>query len=171
MGLTWVESGGGPLIAAPASQLSLWAGGPDDDSGPMETWGDYGRACLVGGLIGLVDIGAGQGLVLGEEPDTTTYLPDERLFVRWAAADSEAGLVSAAREALPGIEWDEELTWDVDGPVVLFDSDWPGATPEPGNHLTIDLRPGRYRVRAVFREDGRNWMILVQLHPAPPHVP
>ncbi|WP_396448316.1 Imm21 family immunity protein [Actinomadura sp.] len=168
MGLTWVESGGGPLLAAPASQLAHWGGVADDD-GPVETWGDYGRACAVEGYIGLVDVGAGQGLVLGDEPAITTYLPDERLFVRWAAADSEAELLAAARSALRDVRWDagEDLVWDVDGPVVLIDAAWPGATPEPGNHLRIDLPPGSYRVRAAYRGDGAAWMILVQLQPRP----
>lgn len=97
----------------------------------------------------------------------TTYLPGHRLFLRWSAADSETELVSAAEEALPRTSWDEELDWDVDGPVVLFDSAWPGATPEPGNHLVIDLAPARYRVRATYRADGSNWMFLVHLDPAP----
>lgn len=164
MPMDWVESGGGPLLAAPASQLARWEGATDDE-GPEETWGDYGRACAIDGYIGLVGIGGGQGLVLGDEPATTTYLPDERLFVRWAAADSESELVDAARHAVHGVEWQEELDWDVDGAVVLFDSAWPGATPEPGNHLNIDLPPGRYRVRAADKRDDRNRMILVQLRP------
>lgn len=160
----WVESGGGPLLAAPASQLPHW-GGSTDDEGPVEDWGDYGRACAIEGYIGLVDIGARQGLVLADEPALTTYLPDERLFLRWAAADSEADLVSAARKALPDVHWDEELTWNVDGPIVLFDSAWPGATPEPGNHLIIDLPPAGYRVRAAYERSDRTWMILVHLDP------
>ncbi|MEU4828542.1 Imm21 family immunity protein [Actinomadura citrea] len=167
--MDWVESAGGPLLAAPASQLARWEGATDDedDDAPVETWGDYGRACAVDGYIGLVGIGGGQGLVLGDEPATTTYLPDERLFLRWAAAESETELVHAAREAVRGVEWEEELDWDVDGAVVLFDSAWPGATPEPGNHLKIDLAPGRYRVRAAHTRDDRNWMILVHLRPVP----
>ncbi|WP_210748428.1 Imm21 family immunity protein [Actinomadura latina] len=170
MELAWVESGGGPLLAAPASQLAQWCGVTDDD-GPVETWGDYGRACAVEGYIGLVGVGAGQGLVFGDEPATTTYLPDERLFLRRTAANSETELVAAARKALQDVRWDddEDLVWDVDGPVVLVDSAWPGATPEPGNHLAVDLPPARYRVRAAYREDGVNGMILVQLQPAPPH--
>ncbi|MEO3826159.1 Imm21 family immunity protein [Actinomadura sp. B10D3] len=164
--MDWVESAGGPLLAAPVSRLARWEGVTDDD-GPVETWGDYGRACAVDGHIGLVNIDAGQALVLGGEPATTTYLPGERLFLRWVATNSEDELVAAAKRALPSITWDEELVWDVDGPIVLFDSAWPGATPEPGNHLAIDLAPGRYRVRASSRQDDRNWMILVQLTPAP----
>ncbi|MET9247679.1 Imm21 family immunity protein [Nonomuraea sp. NPDC003709] len=80
---------------------AAWAG-VDDNDGPVETWGDHGRACAVEGYIGLITVGAQQALVLGDEPAMTTYLTTERLFVRWAAADTEAELVGAARRALVG---------------------------------------------------------------------
>nr|WP_307934110.1 Imm21 family immunity protein [Salinispora arenicola] len=56
------------------------------------------------------------------------------------------------------MEWDadEDVRWVVDGPVVMFDSAWPGADVEPDSHLVVDLRPGSYRVRAAYREDGDN---------------
>lgn len=165
--LTWVTSAGGPLLAAPESRLDHW-GGVTDDDGPVETWGDYGRACSIEGYIGLVSVGDRQALVLGDEPAATTYLTDERLFLRWAGADSETELVAAARRALPHVPWDsdEDLIWDVSEPVVLFDSAWPGSAPEPGNHLRIDLAPGHYRVRAAYVEEEDTWMILVHLQPS-----
>lgn len=136
----------------------------------MEDWGDYGRACAVDGYIGLVAVGRWQALVLGDEPAMTTYLPSERLFLRWAAAYEESDLVSAARRAVrDGVEWDadEDVLWLVDGPVVMFDSVWPGTESEPDNRLVVDLDPGTYRVRAKCRDDGDNWMILIQLQPTP----
>ncbi|WP_245923480.1 immunity 21 family protein [Paractinoplanes atraurantiacus] len=169
MPYTWVSSGGGPLLAAPQSALSLWTGA-DSTDGPTGDWGDYGRACAVDGYIGLVAIGQQQALVLGDEPATTTYLPSERLFLRWAAAYEEDGLVSAARQAVrDGVRWDadEDVRWAVDGPVVLFDSAWPGTELEADNHLVVELQPGTYRVRATCRVDGDNWMILVQVQPVP----
>jgi hypothetical protein len=99
MSVVWVESAGGPLLAAPESELAHWGGSTDDD-GPVESWGDYGRACSVQGYVGLVGIGGQQALVLGDEPASTTYLADERLFLRRAAADSEAELIAAARRAV-----------------------------------------------------------------------
>jgi hypothetical protein len=165
MSLTWVESGGGPLLVAPKSELAQWGGSTNDD-GPVEAWGDYGRACSVQGYIGLVSVGGQQALVLGDEPASATYLPAERLFLRWAAADSEAELVAAAKQALQeDVRWDEDedLIWDVREPVVMFDSAWPGSEMEPDNHLVIDLEPASYRVRATYLEDQDNWMILVQL--------
>ncbi|MCZ7438821.1 Imm21 family immunity protein [Micromonospora sp. WMMC241] len=149
--------------------LSLWTGA-DSTDGPVETWGDYGRACAIDGYVGVVAIGQRQALVLGDEPAATTYLSAERLLLRWAAAYEEDDLVSAARRAVrDGVSWDadEDVRWVVEGPVVVFDSAWPGAELEPDNHLVIDLRPGEYRVRATYHADGDNWMILVQLQPVP----
>ena len=162
---SWVESAGGPLLVAPRSELSEWGGSTADD-GPVESWGDYGRACTVEGYIGLVRIGSQQALVVGDEPAPTTYLSTERLFLRWAAAYSESELVVAAEQAVHGqIQWDEDegLFWDVQGPVVLFDASLPGTAMELDNHLVVDLEPGRYRVRATSLTDNGNWMILVQL--------
>ena len=67
---------------------------------PVETWGDYGRACSVQGYISLVDVGGQQAFVLGDEPASTTYLAEERLFLRWATTYSEAELIAAAKRAL-----------------------------------------------------------------------
>lgn len=169
MALVWVDSAGGPLLAAPRAVLDRWEGVADEDAdGPVETWGDYGRACSVEGHIGSIPIGDQHGLVLGDEPASTTFLPDESLFLRWAAAGSESEIVDAARRALRrGVTWDddEDLIWNVPGTVVLFDSAWPGSELDPGDHLVIDLTPGRYRVRATFIKDDTVWMILVQLQP------
>ncbi|WP_184616825.1 Imm21 family immunity protein [Sphaerisporangium krabiense] len=164
---TWVRSAGGPLIAVPESELNNWAG-VDDNDGPVETWGDYGRACAVEGYIGLVVVGAQRALVLGDEPAMTTFLATERLFVRWAGADSETELIAAARRTLAGEpDWDddEDLIWEARESVVLFDSAIPGAESEPDDRLVIDLDPGRYRVRATYTKDEDNWMILVHLQP------
>ncbi|MEW1840223.1 Imm21 family immunity protein [Nonomuraea angiospora] len=163
----WVQSGGGPLIAVPKSELNHWAG-VDDNDGPVETWGDYGRACAVEGYIGLISVGMQQALVLGDEPAMTTYLTTERLFVRWAAADTEAELVGAARRALvgqPGWDDDEDLIWEVREVAVLFDSAIPGAELESNERLILDLKPGEYRVRATYMKDENNGMILVHLQP------
>lgn len=166
---TWVSSAGGPLLVAPQSALPLWTGA-GSTAGPVESWGDYGRACAVDGYIGVIPIGQRQALVLGDEPARTTYLPSYRLFLRWAAAYEEDELLSAACRAIrDGLAWDagEDVLWVVDGPVVMFDSARSGTELEPGNHLVVELHPSTYRVRATYRANGDNWMILVQLQPMP----
>jgi hypothetical protein len=72
--------------------------------------GDYGRACSVQGYVGLVGIGGQQALVLGDEPASTTYLADERLFLRRAAADSEAELIAARRAVTESARPTERIT-------------------------------------------------------------
>ena len=59
MQYTWVSSAGGPLLVAPQSALTLWTGA-DNTDGPLEDWGDYGRACTIDGYIGVVAIGEWQ---------------------------------------------------------------------------------------------------------------
>lgn len=42
-------------------------------------------------------LGGQQAFVLGDEPASTTYLAEERLFLRWATTYSEAELIAAKR--------------------------------------------------------------------------
>ncbi|MEV0173818.1 immunity 21 family protein [Streptomyces sp. NPDC050803] len=155
----WVESGGGPLIAVPETVLPFWAGADGD-----ETASDYDRACEVDGHVGLLPVGDSTALVLGDEPASTAYLPDHGTFVRWCAADSEAALLASVPAALAAADWADEVHWTVRGPVLLFDSAWPGTETERTDHLRVTLEPGRYAVRAAHVRPGpETWLGLVQL--------
>ncbi|MFG2447807.1 immunity 21 family protein [Streptomyces sp. M41(2017)] len=155
----WVESGGGPLIAIPEAVLPFWSGADGDESSS-----DYDRACDVEGFIGLVPVGDSRALVLGDEPASTSYLPEHGVFVRWSAAESEDELLAVVPAALATAVWDPEVQWNVPGPVVLFDAAWPGPASERTDHLKVALAPGRYGVRAAHVEPGpETWVGLVQL--------
>ncbi|MET7385793.1 immunity 21 family protein [Streptomyces sp. NPDC005529] len=155
----WVESGGGPLIAIPEAVLPFWSGADGD-----EMSSDYDRACDVEGSIGLVPVGDSRALVLGDEPASTSYLPEHGTFVRWSAAESEDELLAVVPAALATAVWDPEVQWHVPGPVVLFDAAWPGPVSERTDHLKVALAPGRYGVRAARVEPGpETWVGLVQL--------
>jgi len=155
----WVESGGGPLIAIPETVLPFWAGADGDDMSC-----DYDRACDVEGFIGLLPVGDTRALVLGDDPASTTYLPEHGVFVRWCAADSEDELLAVVPAALAQAAWEPEVEWTVPGPVVLFDAAWPGTASENTDHLRVVLEPGRYGVRAARVEPGpETWVGLVQL--------
>ena len=104
--ITWVESGGGPLIVIPVEIAHLWRGDgglglPDGDlSMVWETvrkHTDYGRACGVDDYLGVLAVGPGECLVLGDEPLATTFLPnkDGGLIVRWVHAECEEDVVRA----------------------------------------------------------------------------
>ncbi|MFB7407403.1 Imm21 family immunity protein [Streptomyces sp. NPDC056202] len=105
---------GGPLIVIPVSALTSW-GGCTAESGLMAgdatAPDDYDRACAVDDLAGVIPIdeNGAQGLVLADLPATSCYLPQHRAFLRWLAADSEAGLSAAADAVLadPATVWEE----------------------------------------------------------------
>ncbi|MGW4033950.1 Imm21 family immunity protein [Streptomyces sp. NPDC004838] len=184
--LKWVASMGGPLIAVPESGQNRWDGCTMSGlvNGDGGTRDDYDRACEVDGLAGVITVGpeGGQGLVLADEPATTCYLPEQRLFVRWLAAWSEADLVTAAAAVLadPKTAWEACGIWETDGPAVLMDSAEAGAgldTAYPGGNTLpeqapVPVPPGRWTVRAAHvHADDDTWVGLVQLLPAPAHQP
>lgn len=155
----WVESGGGPLIAVPETVLPFWAGADGD-----ETVSDYDRACEVDRLVGLLPVGDSAALVLGDEPASTSYLADHDTFVRWGAADSEDELLAAVPAAFATAVWEDEVSWTVPGPVVLFDAAWRGNESVDTDHVKVPLAPGRYAVRAAnVRPGPETWLGLVQL--------
>ncbi|MFI7412789.1 immunity 21 family protein [Streptomyces sp. NPDC049627] len=159
----WVESGGGPLIAVPETVLPFWAGADGD-----ETASDYDRACEVDGSVGLLPVGDSAALVFGDEPASTSYLPDHGVFVRWCAADSEEELLARVPAALATADWGQEVRWKVPGTVVLFDSAWPGRETERTEHLRVALEPGPYAVRAAHVQPGpETWLALVELRRLP----
>ncbi|MDF9867902.1 hypothetical protein OKW18_000040 [Streptomyces pratensis] len=176
----WVESMGGPLIVVPVSALASWGGSTESGlmAGNSTAPDDYDRACAVDDLAGVipVDANGAQALVLADEPATSCYLPQHRVFLRWLAADSEAGLSAAADTALadPATVWDECGTWISDGPAVLMDSAWAGTDlgieyPYGGMPTVapVSLPTGSWRVRATqTKVDEENWVGLVQLLPA-----
>ncbi|WP_406282734.1 Imm21 family immunity protein [Streptomyces sp. NBC_00209] len=173
----WVESLGGPLIVVPVSALASWGGSTESGliAGAGTASDDYDRACAVDDLAGVIplDEKGAQALVLADEPATTCYVPQHRTFLRWLAADSEAGLRAAADTVLadPDTVWEEGSTWATDGPAVLMDSAEAGSdlgVEYPGGGMpaavSVSLPAGRWRVRATHTEaDGENWVGLVQL--------
>ncbi|MGK4596016.1 Imm21 family immunity protein [Amycolatopsis sp. w19] len=149
---SWVESLGGPLIVVPVSVLAHWKGsleGGEDD---------YDRACAVNALAGTLPIGGATGLVLGDEPAATCYLPEHRAFLRWLAADSDDELRTEAERILadPVTLWEDCGSWETDGPAILMDSVTAGAElgseyPAGGKPQQeyVDIERGSFAIRAV----------------------
>ncbi|ARF83053.1 hypothetical protein B6264_24880 [Kitasatospora aureofaciens] len=169
---------GGPLIVVPVSALQYWGGCTEDGMiiGESDQPDDYDRACGVEGLaevIGLRGRSDVSALVLGDEPATTCYLPEQGAFVRWLAADSDAELLAAAEAALndPATPWEECGLWETDGPAVLMDSaeagknlgvPYPDGRGEP-DQAPVHLPAGRWRVRAFQKTGDSPWISVVQL--------
>ncbi|GAX53986.1 Imm21 family immunity protein [Streptomyces olivochromogenes] len=158
--IDWIESGGGPLIVIPEESLSAWRGADGED------WKDYDRACAVDGHVGLIAVGQSHALVLGFDPASTAFLPNPGAFVRWIAADSEEELLDSVEGALASVVWEETVTWDVPGPVVLLDSACPGGGVHEDERLRVEMAAGRYRVQAAeVTPAPRTTLCLVQFVP------
>lgn len=171
---------GGPLIVIPASALPHWGGCTED--GMIISDGDqpddYDRACEVEGLAEVITLRGHDtvsALVLGDEGATTCYLPEQRAFMRWLAADSDTELLTVTEAALddPVTSWEECGTWETDGPAVLMDSAEAGRyldTPYPDGRgqpaqAPVPLPGGRWRVRAFQKTGDFPWVSVVQLLP------
>lgn len=159
----WITSLGGPLILVPESACPHWNGAPRDWP---DSEGDYGRACAVDGYIGLIDVGPAHALVLGDDAARTTFQPEHNLLIRTAAINDDTDLDAILERVLPTIIWEEQLAWEVPGPVVLFDSVYGYAqvTEAGEEHLRIELSAGRHTVRAArITIPDEAWLILIQL--------
>ncbi|MER5966927.1 Imm21 family immunity protein [Streptomyces sp. NPDC002057] len=171
---------GGPLVVVPVSALASWGGCTESGltAGDPTAPDDYDRACAVDDLAGVIPIdkNGAQALVLADEPATSCYLPQHRAFLRWLAAETEAGLIAAADAVLadPATVWEECGIWDSDGPAVLMDSAEAGSDlgieyPDGGMpaQASVPVPAGHWRVRATQTWVGEEtWVGLVQLLPA-----
>ncbi|GAA1279237.1 Imm21 family immunity protein [Streptomyces aureus] len=141
-----VETEGGPCIVVPQSALPHWSG----------TEGDYDQACEVD-LVGVLALPDGaEALVLGDEPLSTAYLPEDRVLVRWCYAESVEGVTDIIRAGLPTAEWEEGPVLSTTGELVMFDAAYFGT--EVGTltaSTTLELGAGRYRVDSASVEPDR----------------
>jgi hypothetical protein len=67
--LKWIESTGGPLLLLERALLPYWHG----SFGNTTAATDYDRACEIADYVGAIEVGSGIGVVLGEEPFSTTW--------------------------------------------------------------------------------------------------
>lgn len=163
MSLTWIGSGGGPLLLLPRDLLADWYGFDDlsphhAPASPVDV-SDYDRACRIAReYLARIDVGAGGGIVLGDEPLDTTYVEQPggtAVIVRWVFANARA----EAEDELSRLPPPPEAQGNVDivtGPdgLVLFDAACSGSDILNDNcpYLTIALAPGTYRADTMSWE-------------------
>lgn len=84
-------------------RLPAWHGHPRTPIGGVAS--DHDRACDIEAPLGPLAVGAGYGVVLGDEPLGTTWFPDSEhrggMIVRWRYAPDRAAVI-AALARLPG---------------------------------------------------------------------
>jgi hypothetical protein len=158
--LKWLESTGGPLVLIEQAFLPYWHGYEPINTGVT----DYERACKIADYLGTIKVGPGYGVVLGEEPFSTTWWqPDENragLLVRWVYADNEAEVLEAVRS----VSTNKWLTMDIEiemgaGDLVLFDSASAGSAID--SSITIRLTPGTYRAQTLHYNPNENISLIL----------
>jgi hypothetical protein len=166
-GLLWLESNGGPLLLLDQSWLPAW-NGYSDAALPVDAPGtDYARACAVDDYLGLLTIGFGAGLVLGDEPLMTAWWPSfdqpGGTLIRWRWANDEA-VWRDALSRLASLPWSNpSVVLPVPtGHAVLFDAADPGW--DIKESLTLELAPGTYEVdTAEYQPDEETAFLLHRL--------
>ena len=172
-GRVWVSSNGGPLLLLPVSHLAEWHG---TEAAAALVWSefddprsDYERACAVADCTGVISVGSGEGLVLGDDPNDTTWVALTRggILARWVYAEDAERAEAALASIPPHLAWDPAGSLHVtQSPVELFDSAESGAEPV-GERLRIDLAAGTYEIaRADHKPDPQTWFQLVRLRGA-----
>jgi hypothetical protein len=174
-GLTWIESGGGPLLLLSSEYLADWEGvdSPSNGrivqatfrwNGPGTAATDYDRACDIDDYIAAIPVGSGTGLVLNQEPMPTTWQHyDDQiggLLIRWMQGDAETDVLELLPHS-PNPVWEPgHITFTVgSAPLYLFDAVSPGN--ELDEHLPIALSAGVYLITtALHKPDDRTSFVL-----------
>jgi hypothetical protein len=130
---------------------------------------DYERACAVEDYLGLITVGPGHGLVLGDEPMSTAWWPFPKLqggiLVRWRWASEGASIIAALKSIPDGVWAPGNITLSLPGgQALLFDAAEDAATIEAS--LSLTLAPGTYRVdTADYVPDPETALLLHRLVP------
>lgn len=158
--MKWLQSTGGPLVLMAQDLLPHWRGCD----------GDYDRACGVCDWLGVLDVGDGQALVLGDEPMQTAgwFQAPCWLLVRWSCAPDEATVVRH-------LERVNQLKFPATGTevdfgsrlAVLFDSSACASDLRDDEVLRLELPASKCVVRTLdWRADNDTRLILHSFQPA-----
>jgi len=120
--LTWLDTDAGHLMLLPANLRSQWSGANPPKDGrfirakfrwnhPDDAASDYDRACDVEDYVGILQVGSGKGIVLGQDPlpATCQALPNGGLLIA-RLYTSEIGTPSKLPLPLPNLDWTLAVT-------------------------------------------------------------
>jgi hypothetical protein len=160
--LKWLESAGGPLLLLEEHLLTDWRG-VFAESNQIPTSG-YDRACNIDDYIGIIEVGSGYGIVLGDEPFLTAWsqLPDPQksFLIRWVFAENEAAVIEALTN-LQELKWENtEVEIKLSGDkLVLFDAACDGS--QIDDRLEIEIPKGSYTVETFhYKPNNQTSLIL-----------
>ncbi len=170
--LTWINSTGGPLIVLEADFLPYWGGcfkkvgesKTDAEQRARHDFTDYDRACNIADYLGIIDVGPGKGVVLGDEPMQTAWwmIPEGRgtILVRWQWAADEDAIVRILNDSAEQVWKPTGLSLYVSGSeLVLFDSACAGS--DPGLTSKVQLQTGNYSIETAFCQPDKSLSIIL----------
>ncbi len=179
--INWVFTDGAPLILLARDYVEHWGGtvslltNTHQELLQYET--DYDRACSISEYLGVLQIGLGRGLVLGDEPMQTAWFnsPIEHSdycggLVRWGYAPNEEVVLDVLSSNLSEIDANfPTLQFDVPkkSSVYLFDSSLPGNwmnNPDDNivsNYVNVPLPgDGSFRVNTLEYKETDIFLVL-----------
>jgi hypothetical protein len=164
--LSWIETGGGPLLFAARATMKYWNGssGGTDPTGAS----DYARACAVSDEIDVIFVNDTPALVLGDEPDRTALVARSQLdviFIRWRWAVSEESLISALEVVdLRDLAFKPNgIFRAISDNYELFDSAYSGTSVVKS--LSAQLMDRTYSIEtAEFRPDKKTFALLHRVY-------
>ena len=181
--LKWIDSAGGPLILISDKSLKLWSGilkrssyldskieDADDFLDADEA--DYGKACLVEGYLGIVDVGSDTALVLGDQPFLTTIfhsVDNKVVIARWYYGDDEQTVDNYLKtiDLNSIINWEFALTLKVTSDrQYLFDSACSSSMLDKGytEILIVNIKEGDYKIwTSIYEPDDKTKLIIHKL--------
>ncbi|MBL0216262.1 MAG: hypothetical protein IPQ07_20550 [Myxococcales bacterium] len=173
--LTYVETEGGPFILLPLELKKAWKGSGDDageddddeDEGEDEAdESDYERAEEFLTTVGVLEVGKGEALILGEVEVTAFQpTPDGGVFIQRVFGDDPAQVQAAVDKAVSSGKWKvTKHTLDVGkGKLALFDSAFAYDEADEDEILEITLAPGSYTIETSRVKEGDVEAGLVRL--------
>lgn len=169
--LAWVQGYGGPLVLVPRRLLSLW-GGVERSSAPGvadDEESDFDRALAIEQELGVIKVGDGEALVLGDEGYETTWwrllAAGGGLLCRQLWGEDEAVIIDALRDLAEASWVEEALSFDADdGRLALVDA--VSAGDDAQEILELTLAPGRHGLATANVEpDAEHCLLLHRLLP------
>jgi hypothetical protein len=158
---------GGPHLLLPDYLRGAWRG-HDTGLRPLDPATDYGRACAVAGEFGLIPVGVGHALVLGQDPPMVAWSPHspprvEDIFVlkSWEHTDLDALLDAALGKAA---FQETGLIWDVreSGGSIYYAGDDP-IHPIAGR-IAVPLLAGTYKIlRSEYTDVTMGSLVVIRL--------
>jgi hypothetical protein len=167
--MDWIKSGGGPLICAEREVAVYWRGVTRTNEEldlSADELSDYDRGCRVRDYLGVLKVGRGHAVILGDMPLETSVWKDGygnvlivRLFYIDAGADVP-GILRGINDSCfddPNGSVDFEIT---SGQMVIFDSAFPGIEQEKKT-LAFETSRAMYRILTkVVKPDSQTSILL-----------